>query len=106
MGDPYVCITDNSDNCWSISDSELANLWKNTTTVIESGEIPTNPEDNPQIEVPVPDSIVPDVTEYGFGFWMRFHFRIPERLDVNVARANYLAVAGVSENADGDWTRA
>jgi hypothetical protein len=35
--------------------------------------------------------------------WLRFHYRIPERLDINVARNSHLAVAGVSEN--GDWTR-
>jgi hypothetical protein len=35
--------------------------------------------------------------------WLRFHYRIPERLDINVARNSFLAVAGVSEN--GDWTK-
>ena len=68
---------------------------------MDQGEIGTHDE-IPQVEVRVPDSIVPDVTEYGFGFWFRFHFRIPERLDINTARNNFLAMAGVTEN--NDWT--
>lgn len=47
IADPYVCITDNSDNCWRLSDSDLENLFKNTTTIVEGGEIPTSPDANP-----------------------------------------------------------
>jgi len=69
----------------------------------EAGDIGYS-DDTPEVEVQVPDNIVPDVTEYAYGFWFRFQYRIPQRLDIQIARNSYLAVAGVSEN-DG-WSQA
>lgn len=74
----------------------------NTTIPTETGEIPSDPTKNPQVEVEVPTGQVGDVTEYSYGYWFRFQYRIPETLDINVARNSFLAMAGVSEN--NDWT--
>jgi hypothetical protein len=74
---------------------------ENCNVVIPEGEIPYDGP-NPQVEVDVPDNQVGDVTEYSFGYWFRFHYRIPTYLPINIARNNFLAMAGVTEN--DDWT--
>jgi hypothetical protein len=74
---------------------------ENCNIVVPEGEIPYDGP-NPQVEVDVPDTAVADVTEYAFGYWFRFHYRIPTYLPINIARNNFLAAAGVTEN--DDWT--
>lgn len=45
-----------------------------------------------------------DTYNIGFGFYYRFLFRSPERIETSTPRTDYLAVAGITEN--GDYTTA
>lgn len=96
--DPTVCIGHTDGDCDKddYTDSIL------NKTQVDSGEIPYY-GDNPQVEIDVPDNQVEDVTEYGFGGWVRFQYRVPIYLPISVARNNWLSMAGISEN--GDWTQ-
>jgi hypothetical protein len=38
--------------------------------------------------------------ELGFGFYYRYLFRMPERVELSLARENWLGIAGFSENGD------
>lgn len=97
--DPTVCISGNdSKECYV---DDITCLSTNCNVVVEEGEIPYDGP-NPQVEVDVPDNQLGDVTEYSFGYWFRFHYRIPTYLPINTARNNFLAMAGVTEN--NDWS--
>jgi hypothetical protein len=38
--------------------------------------------------------------ELGFGFYYRYLFRMPERVELSLSRENWLGIAGFSENGD------
>lgn len=85
--DNTVCVSSNDDECFVDDVTCLAN---NCNVVDEGGEIPYD-DDKPQVEVEVPENQLGDVTEYSFGYWFRFHYRIPTYLPINIARNNFLA---------------
>jgi hypothetical protein len=38
--------------------------------------------------------------ELGFGFYYRYMFRLPGRVELELARENWLGIAGITENGD------
>jgi len=54
-------------------------------------------KDLPTHQVEVPESYMPYITEYSYGFWYQFRFRSPIRMEVQEKRSNTHAVAGVTE---------
>lgn len=97
--DPTVCVSGSEDCVFEDFNEIMSAKYE---AIDEQGYIPAHGP-NPQVEVEVPENQVGDISEYGFGLWFRFQYRIPERLDINVARNSFLALAGISEN--GDWTQ-
>lgn len=63
--------------------------------------IPVTPYNyTPVVEVPIdPRSLSKDY-EIGYGFYYRFLFRLPERIEFELPRENWLGIAGLSENGD------
>lgn len=63
--------------------------------------IPVTPSDEePVARVDIDVNTLPEHYELGFGFYYRYLFRLPERVDFTLARQNWLAIAGISENGD------
>jgi hypothetical protein len=44
--------------------------------------------------------MMPNDYELGFGFYYRYMFRLPGRVELELARENWLGIAGFSENGD------
>jgi hypothetical protein len=64
--------------------------------------IPTTPtDDEPAIKIDL-DKELCDGEDYeiGFGFYYRFLYRLPERIELSLPRENYLGIAGISENGN------
>jgi hypothetical protein len=59
---------------------------------------PSNPTPAATIEVDV-DSL-PVNYQIGFGFYYRYLYRLPERVELDLARKEWLGIAGFSENGD------
>jgi hypothetical protein len=63
--------------------------------------IPTTPfDDGPAAVVEIDPSTLPADYEIGFGFYYRYMYRLPARVELSLARENWLGVAGISENGD------
>jgi hypothetical protein len=66
--------------------------------------VPSTPSmDAPAAVVTIDPNTLADNYEIGFGFYYRYLFRNPERVEFSLARDNYLGIAGISEN--GDYTK-
>lgn len=96
--DNTLCIANDEDVCYT---DDITCKKDNCNIIIPEGEIPYDGP-NPQVEVDVPENEVEFVEEYSFAYWFRFHYRIPSYLPINIARNNFLAQAGVTEN--DEWT--
>jgi hypothetical protein len=57
-------------------------------------------DDKPAIELKVPVTPTKSGYEIGFGFYYRYMFKLPAKVDLDLARKNWLGIAGMSENGD------
>jgi hypothetical protein len=63
--------------------------------------IPTTPfDDIPAAVVEIDPSTLGADYEIGFGFYYRYLYRLPSRVELSFARENWLGVAGLTENGD------
>jgi hypothetical protein len=63
--------------------------------------IPTNPTNStPAVTIDVDPTTLPPNYEIGYGFYYRYLFRLPDRVEVQLSREKWLGVGGVSENGD------
>lgn len=63
--------------------------------------IPTSPNDSgPALEVDIDISTFGDDYEIGYGFYYRYLYRLPGRVELSLARENWLGIAGLTENGD------
>jgi hypothetical protein len=63
--------------------------------------IPTTPTDpNPAFEVTVDPTTLPSDYEIGYGFYYRYLFRLPSRVELGLSRENWLGICGLSETGD------
>jgi hypothetical protein len=63
--------------------------------------IPTSPSDNtPAAVIDIDPSTLDNAYEIGFGFYYRYLFRLPGRVELDLARNNWLGIAGMTENGD------
>lgn len=63
--------------------------------------IPTNPnDDEPAFVTPVDPNDLSDDYEIGYGFYYRYLFRLPGRVELELARENWLGIAGLTETGD------
>lgn len=69
--------------------------------VEEETLIPVETNDSePALEVEIdPESLSDDYT-IGYGFWYKFLFRLPSRIELEVPRENWLGIAGLTEGTD------
>jgi hypothetical protein len=64
-------------------------------------EYESQPSDKkPALTLDVPVTPTNDGYEVGFGFYYRYMFRLPGKVDLDLARKNWLGIAGLSENGD------
>lgn len=57
-------------------------------------------QNEPAAVIDVDVSSLDDNYEIGFGFYYRYLHRLPERVELDLARSNWLGIAGFSENGD------
>jgi len=62
--------------------------------------------DKPAAEYEIDTKKLGDNYEIGFGFYYRYMFRLPGRVELSLAREKWLGIAGLSENGDyGDFSK-
>jgi hypothetical protein len=57
-------------------------------------------DDVPPIQVDITPSTLSSDYEIGFGFYYKFLFRLPSRVEVDLPRENWLGIAGITETGD------
>jgi len=63
--------------------------------------IPVESSDpNPPVVVEIDPDTLSDDYSIGFGFWYKFLFRLPSRVELDLPRDNWLGIAGLTENDD------
>jgi hypothetical protein len=63
--------------------------------------IPCTPsQEEPAARIDIDTSDLDLYYEIGFGFYYRYLYRLPERVELDLARNNWLGIAGFSENGD------
>jgi len=62
--------------------------------------IPSTPDDTDPTIIDIDPNTLEDNYEIGFGFFYRYLFRMPKRVEINVARENWLGIAGITEKGD------
>jgi hypothetical protein len=63
--------------------------------------IPVTPyNETAVVEVPIDPRSLSKNYEIGYGFYYRFMWRLPERIELSLSREKWLGIAGLSENGD------
>jgi hypothetical protein len=63
--------------------------------------IPVTPsDDKPAAEIDIDVTTLGADYEIGYGFYYRSLFRMPSRVELSLARENWLGIAGLTENGD------
>jgi hypothetical protein len=57
-------------------------------------------DEAPRVEINIDPSTLADDYEIGFGFYYKFMFRLPVRIEEDFPRGSWLGIAGLSENGD------
>jgi hypothetical protein len=57
-------------------------------------------DENPAVEIEIDPSTLDDEYEIGYGFWYKYLFRLPSRVELDSARENWLGIAGLTEDYD------
>jgi len=57
-------------------------------------------DENPAIEIEIDPPTLDDEYEIGYGFWYKYLFRLPYRVELDSVRENWLGIAGLTEDYD------
>lgn len=61
---------------------------------VESGE------EEPALEVEIDPTTLSEDYQIGYGFWYKFLFRLPSRVELDLPREDWLGIAGLTEATD------
>lgn len=61
--------------------------------------VETNDE-NPAVKIEINTEDLADNYQIGYGFWYKYLFRLPSRVELESARENWLGIAGLTEHSD------
>jgi len=56
--------------------------------------------DEPAVQIDIDPTTLDDDYEIGFGFYYKFLFRLPERIELDLPRNEWLGIAGMTETGD------
>jgi hypothetical protein len=57
-------------------------------------------EEEPALEVDIDPESLSENYQIGYGFWYKFLFRLPSRVELESPRENWLGIAGLTEDYD------
>jgi len=57
-------------------------------------------DDEPAVQIDIDPSTLDDDYEIGFGFYYKFLFRLPKRIELDLPREEWLGIAGMTETGD------
>jgi hypothetical protein len=63
-------------------------------------------DEDPALEVEIDKDSLSDDYQIGYGFWYKFLFRLPSRVENSLPRENWLGIAGLTEGNDYGSTNA
>jgi hypothetical protein len=83
------------------SDGDDGESCEKTVVVEEVELIPVESyEADPAVSVEIDITSLTDDYTIGFGFYYKFLFRLPSRVEVSLPRENWLGIAGLTETGD------